>query len=103
MYPVNETVNVRHSEMMPVAARHTGIAIQSSGITFYLANPGAASLFMYGIDGRLVADASSMIRSFSAGQAFVPFSKIRCAYGAYLFEFNDGNTKSIQRGIVSRQ
>jgi hypothetical protein len=102
MYPVNETVTVRPSELMPVAAHHTGITVQSSGISFYLTNPGASSLVVYSINGKLVADASSTIRSSKAGQAFIPFSKIHRAYGAYLFEFNDGNSKTVQRLIVSR-
>jgi hypothetical protein len=102
MYPFNETVNVRPSEQLPVAAHHTGITAQSSGISFNLINPSASSLVVYGVNGRVVADVSPTVRSLSAGQAFVPFSKIRCAYGSYLIEFNDGNSKTIQRFIVSR-
>ena len=103
MYPYNEPVGLRPSEKSSFVAHGAGITVQSSGISCYLVNPGASSLAMYSLNGKLVANVSSMVRSMSAGRVFVPFSKIRCACGAYLLEFNDGNSRTMKYITVSRQ
>ena len=100
MYPTN----------IPVAARQIrsgrphgmNMLVTGNGISFTLAQPQYSSLRIYGLNGSLIADLTRLLRNREAGPVFVPFWQAQCASGTYLFVFNNGITRAMQRVIVSR-
>ena len=73
--------------------------VNLSGVSFSLVNPEKASLRVFGINGRLIANLTSRVRSMNAGQAHLPLS---LQGGMYVFVLDNGKTRCVQNIAVSR-
>jgi len=70
MYPFRQPVGTRNPARAFNASTIGAVQFHSTGISFTLADPGASSLRLFSLDGRLVADCSPIVRKMAAGTAF---------------------------------
>ena len=103
MYPVNETVAARLTSNSAIAGNDLFIRASSSGISFTNIRSSTASLRVYRLNGSLLADLSAAVHAMKAGPAFIPYSRIGCASGAYLFELKSVGKTFMQKLTVSRR
>jgi hypothetical protein len=102
MYPFNETVGTKNG--YPAAKTNAGpVRLSRSGISVDCADPARSSLKIFALDGKMAEDLTSLLRNSHAGSAFIPFSQIRHASGAYLLELTTGDAKTVQRIFTSRR
>jgi hypothetical protein len=98
MYPFNEAVSARQEpRSLPIADANFGVL---NGVArFSLVNPSASSLTIFGLDGRLIADATPTLRALRAGEAQVA---LHLTNGAYVMKFDNGNGGIIKTVMVSK-
>jgi hypothetical protein len=94
MYPFRQPVGTRNPVLISATSNTDAIRFHSTGISLTLADPGASSLRLFSLDGRLAADCSPLVRKMTAGGVFIPFSVFHHANGAFVVIFNDGKRKS---------
>jgi hypothetical protein len=101
MYPFNETVAAKNKGA-PAAKTNAGpIRLSRTGISVDCADPARSSLKIFTLDGRMVENLTSLLRTSRAGSAFIPFSQIHHASGAYFVELTTGNSGTTQQRVTS--
>ena len=76
------------------------IGVRSNGISLTLVKPASASCKLYSLSGKQTTDLTSAVRSVKTGGAFVPFSAMHCASGAYIAVLDDGVSKTVSPIMV---
>ena len=102
MYPFRQPVKTRNP-VRACAASNTGtVQFLSTGISLTLIDPGASSLRLFSLDGRLAADCSPLVRKMAVGVAFVPYTTFHHANSAFIVIFNDGKHSVSKTVVFSR-
>jgi hypothetical protein len=79
-----------------------GMVCNSTGVTFFLTHPEKASCRVYALNGSLIADLTSMVRSMKAGHAVLPFSALHMAHGTCVVALDNGTTRITGNVFVTK-
>lgn len=97
-YPYDEVVSL--AEQPQRHAEHpSSLNLNHHGIMVSLVNPAESSLLLYGLDGRLIADYTSVVRRMKAGAGRIAWSELGSARGCFVVELNDGGKCETRNGF----
>ncbi len=79
-----------------------GMVCTKTGVTFSLIHPENASCKVYSLNGRMVADLTSLVRAMNAGHVTLPFSAMHVSNEACIVDLDNGSTKTVGSFIVTK-
>jgi hypothetical protein len=78
----------------------SAMRVLKNGISVLLVNPVRSSLRFYSLQGKLAADCSGLVSRMGRGAAFVPFSTMANASGAYIVRLDNGQSITTDKVVI---
>jgi hypothetical protein len=79
-----------------------GMVCNKTGVTFSLIHPERASFKVYSLNGRIVADLTSLVRTMNAGHVTLPFSAMHVSNEACIVDLDNGSARTVGSFIVTK-
>jgi hypothetical protein len=79
-----------------------GMVCTKTAVTFTLIHPERASFKVYSLNGRMVADLTSLVRTMNAGHVTLPFSAMHVYNEACIVDLDNGNTRTVRSFIITK-